>query len=167
MEADITAWVRYLTSKQTFFPQFNNFSAWNKNLFCSPSMQCALHQLGGDGVLDWASGHRQGHLWDADSRVPTCCHRCALQGVFARHHTDRQPEKVSPRGNKWENEPVFSRSRFDSTFCSEHQCWCYKIGINKDLLKGLTATTEHAVFSVQKFETSFNDRQHLQQPADV
>lgn len=109
MEADITAWDIWPTNK-LFFPQFNNFSAWKKkkNLFCSPSMQCALHQLGGDGVVDWASGHRQGHLWDADSRVPTYCHRCALQGVFARHHTDRQPEKVSPHGSKWENEPVLA-----------------------------------------------------------
>lgn len=69
-------------------------------------MQCALHQLGGDGVLDGPSGHLQGYLWDSDGRFSTDCHCCALQGVVTGHHTDGQPEEVSPHASNWENDPV-------------------------------------------------------------
>lgn len=108
-------------------------------------MQCALHQLGGDGVPDRPSGHRQGHLWDADGRVSTYGHRCALQGVITRHHADRQPEKVSPHLSQWTHH--FNRTRLNSPYCSEHQRNITKVGSIKlyRLLKGLTATTEHTV----------------------
>ncbi len=67
---------------------------WLGHLFF-PSMQRALHQLSRDGVLDRPSGSCQGHIWDTGCLFPSYCHHCAFQGVFTRHHVDRQPEEVS------------------------------------------------------------------------
>lgn len=71
------------------------FSHLGWNFCCLPSMQRALHQLSGYGVPDRTSGCCQGHIWDTGCHSSTCCHCCALQGIFTRHHADRQPEEVS------------------------------------------------------------------------
>lgn len=63
---------------------FNHLS----RLIFLPSMQCALHQLCGDGVPDGPSGHRQGHIGDTGCSGATHCHSCALQGVLTGHHAD-------------------------------------------------------------------------------
>lgn len=83
------------TSVATLTP-FLLLSDWD--MFSFPSMQCALHQLGGHGVPDRPSGRRQGHIWDTGCRFSAHCHHRALQGVLAGHHADRQPEEVSLHG---------------------------------------------------------------------
>lgn len=60
-----------------------------------PSMQCPVHQLCGYGVSDWTSSHRQSHFRNHECQSGTLSHDCSLQGVGTRHHTHRQPEKVS------------------------------------------------------------------------
>ncbi|KAG7249525.1 hypothetical protein CRUP_013975, partial [Coryphaenoides rupestris] len=57
-------------------------------------MQCALHQLGGHGVSDRPSGRCQGDIRDTGRGHAPDRHGGALQGVGARHHSDRQPEEA-------------------------------------------------------------------------
>ena len=78
-----------------FKPLLWHFLLPDQDICSLPSMQRTLHQLSGHGVPDRPSGCCQGHIWDTGCHLPSCCHRGALQGVFTRHHADRQPEEVS------------------------------------------------------------------------
>lgn len=63
---------------------------------CLFSLQCALPDLGGDRVIDWPSGCGQGQLCSSELQPGPSASHCPFQGLSSRHHTDRQPEKVSP-----------------------------------------------------------------------
>lgn len=149
MEADITAWAIW-GLWLTLPPPILKMSMFKPppKLFSLPSMQCALHQLSGNGVLDGPASHRKGHLWDSDCCFSTCCHRCALQGVVTRHHTDRQPEEVRMR---------FDSPQYHCRLCSNTNCESIKL---YRLLIGLTAQTEHTVFTLSII---WNKPQQMQQ----
>lgn len=61
----------------------------------SPSLQCALPDLSGDGVTDGPPGSGPGQLSSSELQPPGHPSNRPLQGLSPGHYTDRQPKEVS------------------------------------------------------------------------